>query len=150
MFPLVIKVKNVFNFICLFPQEGVVIMNFILVDVGQEICCQVLHFMHFYDWKDKWWIFFSFSKKETKPETYLNDLNKLLNLKIFFNSSKFANYTHLSYQFVILYKKMWGYHLKFEYRKITDYKSRFIILFFGNSLDSFQRRTNNTRNVFWS
>ena len=46
-----IKVKNVFNFICLFPQEGVVFMNFILIDVGQEICCQVLHVMHFYDEK---------------------------------------------------------------------------------------------------
>ena len=26
-------------------------MNFILIDVGQEICCQVLHVMHFYDEK---------------------------------------------------------------------------------------------------
>ena len=65
MFPLVIKVKNVFNFICLFPQEEVVFMNFILIDVGQEICCQVLHFMHFYDEKTSVEYSF-FGKKENK------------------------------------------------------------------------------------
>ena len=52
-------------------------------------------------------------KKETKPETYLNDLNKLLNLVIFFQLKNFQlkqicelYYTHLDYQYVILFKKM--------------------------------------------
>ena len=89
-------------------------MNFILIDVGQEICCQVLHVMHFYDEKTSVECSF-FWKKGNKTRNLSKCSKQIIESSDFFQLKNFQlmqicelYYIHLDYQYVILFKKMRG------------------------------------------